>query len=158
MNGFISFSKNYLAYRPTPFPHQNSEQADLLAPFWADADSSCFFYYFGPSNPCINCDCGPGCPTCGTNVVYYQIYSKTGDSINATLTKAVLDKASADGSNYISGFGSADWVLVVTWSQVIPFRYSSNRYSYEVSMLYYQLANTAVVIYLSCVFSFFVFC
>jgi hypothetical protein len=125
MNGFISFSKNYLAYRPTPFPHQNSEQADLLAPFWADADSSGIY-----------CDCGPWCPTCGTGVVYYQIYSKTGDSINATLTAAVLDKASADGRRYISGFGSADWVLVVTWAQVIPFRYTSNQYSYEVSMLY----------------------
>jgi hypothetical protein len=150
MNGFISFSKNYLAYRPMPFPHQNSEQADLLAPFWADADSS---------------GCGPTTVTVGLgvlhvalDVVYYQIYSKTGDSINATLTAAVLDKASADGRRYISGFGSADWVLVVTWAQVIPFRYTSNRYSYEVSMLYYQLANTAIAIYLSCVFSFYVFC
>lgn len=124
MNGFMSFAINYLAYRPTPFPHQNDEDADLLAPFWADADSSL-----------VSCDCTAGCMSCGTDVVYYQVYSYV--SLQSTPQGlAVLAKANADGRAYIIGFQQADWVMVVTWSQVIPYRYTYNQYSFEVHMFF----------------------
>ncbi len=128
MNGFMSFGINYLAYRPMPFPHQNSEQADLLAPFWADADSSL-----------VKCDCTSGCLSCGTDVVYYQVYSAypTKPSTNiGPLAQVIFNKATADGLAYVSGFVAADWVMVITWSQVIPYRYTYNQYSFEVNIHY----------------------
>ena len=121
MNGFISFSINYLSYRPMPFPHDNSENADLLGVFWSDYDSTS-----------INCDCTFNCRTCGRSVVYYHTYSlQEGKTDNVTLQ--VLSQATTDGLNYIPGFTTATWVMVATWSQMVPFPYSSNQYSYEVS-------------------------
>ena len=124
MNGFLSFSMNYLAYRPMPFPHNNSEEADILAPFWADADSSG-----------VKCDCTAGCSSCGTDVVYYHIYkldSNRNYPTNSTEHK-VLQRAKSDGKEYLKGFKRADWVMVVTWSQTIPYPYSANQNSMEVS-------------------------
>jgi hypothetical protein len=123
----MSFSINYLSYRPLPFPHDNSENADLLGVFWADADSSGVY-----------CDCSSGCTSCGTDVVYYHFY-KYGSNNTSSLDPAaqeIFTKSSSDGQKYGNGFREPTWVLVITWSQVIPYPYSANKYSFEVSMCF----------------------
>ena len=127
MNGFLSFSINYLTYRPMPFPHKNSEEADILAPFWADSDSTG-----------VKCDCTAGCISCGTNVVYYHIYKFDSNLTypeNSTERK-VLQQTNLNGKTYIKGFKRTDWVMVVTWSQVVPYPYSANKNSIEVSVVF----------------------
>ena len=100
------------------FPRNNSEDADLLAPFWADADSSGVY-----------CDCTTGYSSCGTNVVYYHIY-KTDTSkkypLNST-ESIVFGQGTADGRPYVPGFKKADWVMVVTWSHLTPYPSSAKK-------------------------------
>ena len=126
MNGFISFSSNYLSYRPMLFPHDNSEDVDLLAPFWADTDSSG-----------ITCDCYDG-----TGVVYYHVYKLNPNQVFPanSVEAEIFHRATLDGKLYIPGFKKADWVMVVTWSNVIPYPYATNKNSVEVSI------NTLLVI------------
>ena len=122
MNGFISFSINYLSYTPAAFPHSNRENADLLGVFWSDYDSKG-----------VRCDCAVSCYTCGRSVVYYQTYSttKNGEDVNYL---QVLNITSAIGQKYIAGFIQATWVMVVTWSQMVPFPYTYNQNSTEVCL------------------------
>ena len=124
----MSFSINYLSYRPMPFPHDNSEDADLLGVFWSDFDSTGVY-----------CDCSSDCRTCGTSVVYYQMYKNDFKQNISAVAQKVLQKATADGQKYIPGFSIATWAMVVTWSQVVPYPYKYNLYSSEVSIL---LSNT----------------
>ena len=132
INGFISFSINYLSYRPMPFPHYNSEDADLLGVFWSDYDSTG-----------INCDCSLGCRTCGRGIVYYQVYScdPMQSSSPEGFVQNVLSKATTEGRAYIPGFNIATWVMIVTWSQMVPFPYSYNQYSSEVCKINCSCTN-----------------
>ena len=119
----MSLGADYLSVKPTPFPRNDSSSADLIAPFWADADSSG-----------VKCDCTSGCATCGADVVYYQVYENdptVGVTAGST-TQKMLDLATADGQKSVPGFVTANWVMVVTWSQSIPYPYSSNQNSFEV--------------------------
>ena len=125
MNGFMSFTNNFVSYRSMSFPIVNNTYTDILAPFWADSDSTGIF-----------CDCVTGCGTCGTGVVYYHVYKYIPNKYyppNSTDLR-VFDVATFDGKYYVPGFKKADWVMVVTWSNVIPFSYSYNKDSFEVSL------------------------
>ena len=115
-----------------PFPHNNNERADLLGVFWADSDS------YG-----IRCDCSNDCYNCGTNVLYYHVYKSDPQqnfSANPSAQK-VFGHASRDGKLYVPGFEQATWVLVATWSQMIPFPSAENKYSTEVSKLYIRTST-----------------
>ena len=106
-----------------PFPHNDSENADLLGVFWSDFDSTG-----------VSCDCQIECRTCGRSVVYYHVYSNNllqNDQLDE-FSKQILSRASHDGQKYITGFVEANWVMVVKWSQMIPFPYTYNQYSSEV--------------------------
>ena len=123
MNGFLSFTINYLSYRPVPFPHDNSEDVDLLGVFWADSDSKG-----------ITCDCTADCSICGTGVIYYQIYNFENQTVTFNeVAQEVLNRTTSDGVKYVPGFVSSSWVLVATWSQIFPYVYSYNNFSLEVS-------------------------
>ena len=72
-----------------------------MAPFWADFD-------FRDPNP--------------TSRVYYQVYGRKARS--SVLEVAVLDELSARvGSDF-----EAQWMLVVTWRDAIPWPYWYWRY------------------------------
>jgi hypothetical protein len=117
MNGFMSFDINYMSYTPLPFPHQDGLFVDLLSPFWADADSTGVLY-----------DC------CGVDVVYYHIY-QTNPARTTPLSpteQLVFDLATSEGQTYLSTNFIANWVMVVTWSNLIPYPYSYNQFSFEV--------------------------
>ena len=108
-----------------PFPHENSENADLLGVLWADVDSRE-----------VTCDCNSSCYTCGTDVVYYKIYKFPSDisNISDPIMTQVYEKAVDDGA-CVYEFGQPGWVMVVTWSQVVPYPYRANKYSYEVIVI-----------------------
>ena len=115
-----------------PFPHDNSEKADLLAVFWADSDSSGIF-----------CDCAPGCYTCGNNVVYYHIYKFLPEQRPFDpLTEQIYNMTIKDGQ-YIFGNYDTAFALVVTWSQMLPFPSYYNKYSLEVFLMFYLFLHNA---------------
>ena len=122
MNGFLSFDMRYMSYTPYRFPHYDGLNVDLLGAFWADADSS------GRASDC-----------CG-DVVHYQIYrlvSHTLDSNQTSKTvQRVLDLATLEGQLYVASSFKANWVMVVTWKDVIPWPFNENQYSYEVYYSY----------------------
>ena len=125
MNGFMSFTINYLSYTPYPFPHNDGLSADLIGAFWADADSS-----------------GISDDQSSNGVVYYQVYQFS--ALASPLTPSqqrVFDLATRDGQTYINGSFSANWVMVVTWSQIVPYPYYYNQYSIEVN---YSIHNIYV--------------
>ena len=110
-NGFISFQNDYPFMRPAGFPHSNMLNADLLGIYWSDADSSGVYQ---------------GC--CGVDMIYYHIYS---DKQNQSLR--IYSRATADGRKYVSPKFTANWVMVITWSQMIPYPFETNQFSNEVS-------------------------
>ena len=117
MNGFMSFTINYLSYTPYPFPHYDGLNADLLGAFWADADSSGIYY-----------------DQSGNGVVYYHVYQKTsGTALPSPSEQRVFDMATRDGQKYLNNAFSANWVMVVTWSQIVPWPHYYNKYSSEAS-------------------------
>ena len=130
MNGFLSFTTNYLSYTPYPFPHYDDLNADLLGAFWADADSSGMYY-----------------DQSGNSVVYYHVYQKTSDTtLPPPSQQRVFDMATRDGQTYISSSFSANWVMVVTWSQVVPWPFNSNQYSSEVNRKNLRNSRTNYVV------------
>ena len=125
MNGFMSFEANYMSYTPYSFPHFDGIQIDLISPFWADADSSGVYY----DN--------------GMDVVYYHVYQR--NQFSSAADMLVFDIASADGQQFFNNpTFSAGWVMVVTWSQVIPWPYYSNLYSSEVRYPIIELYYTSL--------------
>ena len=119
MNGFLSFDMRYMSYTPFPFPHRDGLDVDLLGAFWADADSS------GRTSDC-----------CG-DVVYYHVYKKDLQSSSSTSkvsrsVQRILDMATLEGQLYIANSFQANWAMVVTWKDLIPWPFDENQYSYEV--------------------------
>ena len=112
----MSLNSNYLSNNPHSFPHYDNLNSDLLGPFWADADSSG-----------ITSDC------CNIGVVYYHMFQFNVNQVLSELEQRVFDLATLDGQRYIDSTFVARWVLLVTWSQMIPYPYADNQYSFEVN-------------------------
>ena len=115
MNGFLSFTNNYNSFTSAPFPLNDGVSRDIVAVFWADADSSGVLKDDAPNGKAFD-------------VVYYHVYN---DNINQS--RQIYDRATRDGRKYLSSKFTADWVMVVTWHQVTPFPRSLYSFSSEVS-------------------------
>ena len=106
----MSFIDDYNSFVPRPFPLDDNMYGNIVAPFWADADCSMVF------------------PNGNANgFVFYQVYSD-----NSTQSKQIYDLATKDGRKYISSTFTANWVMVVTWNQVVPYPQGINMFSSEV--------------------------
>jgi hypothetical protein len=115
----MTLSRDYTGSRPDKLP-TNKTSFPVLAPFWADSDSSG-----------VTCDCTPGCHTCGTSVVYYQIYTTFRGDMERYKNRAMIEGRT---KCKLRTFRRPDWVMVVTWSRMVPSPYSSNQHSTEVCL------------------------
>lgn len=95
----MSFDQQYLSWWPIPFPYGRS-RIPVIAPFWADFD------YRNEM---------PG------SRVFYQVYDRKKNSPLLRET-AVLDEFSVR-ANF-----RAEWMLVVTWKDAVPWPYWYYRY------------------------------
>lgn len=97
----MSFGQQYLSWWPVPFPYGRS-RIPVVAPFWADFD-------FRNEMP--------------NSRVLYHVYERKRSS--SLLETAVLDEFNTRLSN--SSF-EAQWMLVVTWKDAVPWPYYYYRY------------------------------
>ena len=104
-----------------PFPRSN--EGDLLGVYWSDADTSG-----------TNSDC------CGDDLIYFHIYAD-----NTNQSRRIYNRATADGRKYINPTFTANWVMVVTWSRMIPRPYDINQFSNEVCNAYMKEFLTFIV-------------
>eukprot|EP00919_Chromeraceae_sp_WS-2016_P048622 GHVR01115145.1.p1 GENE.GHVR01115145.1~~GHVR01115145.1.p1 ORF type:complete len:129 (+),score=1.42 GHVR01115145.1:276-662(+) len=122
MNGYITCSQPFYSYWPRVF--SSSFDANILAPFWADADGRSGSY------PCSMDQDG---------MVFYQIYENDAlkhgyvngnrrilDSrIENVISRAQSDVLYRSDEFYVS------WVAVVTWHRMRPYYYRN--YEFDVS-------------------------
>ena len=113
----MTFTNDYNSFIPRPFPLNDYVGGNIVAPFWADADSTM-----------ITKEAFEDGNTGG--VVFYQVYSD-----NSNQSRQIYDLATKDGRKYISPMFTADWVLVVTWNQVVPYPQDVNMFSSEVGRM-----------------------
>ena len=94
----------YLSWWPVPFPYGRS-RVPVIAPFWADFD-------FRNNVP--------------TSTIYYNVYDRPSPNI---FSRDIFRdfNARVDSNNF-----EAEWLLVVTWTDAIPYpwRYNLNEVGY----------------------------
>lgn len=128
MNGFITFGAYTTQTKPVDsLPIPNQINLPVIAPLWVDNDART------KSNQCST-----------NSSVHYAIYT---DEVNATghiddTTTYILKRAEIEASMRDQHF-KPNWVLVITWINMVPWPYEQYKYSNEVGTCFFT--NTIFV-------------
>ncbi|CAH1789109.1 unnamed protein product, partial [Owenia fusiformis] len=99
-NGLISCNRPYIFWWANKFPLRERYGRAIVASFWGDHDTR------GSSAP---------------SGVYYHTYDMVDDE--NTSGQTLLERVSADVSQFTNGVFEATWMIVVTWIHVYPYPY-----------------------------------
>uniref|UniRef100_A0A1X7UXG1 AMOP domain-containing protein n=1 Tax=Amphimedon queenslandica TaxID=400682 RepID=A0A1X7UXG1_AMPQE len=120
-NGLVSFTRPYINWQPIPFPYSQT-LIPVLAPLWIDFDIQ----------------------SLESSALFYNTYTSTGGQRDRNMLKVASERVRELSGVEFQG----SWVLIATWSNVIPYISNNTQTSVTFQLVLVSDYTTTYSIYI----------